>query len=134
MPDTKATTGATGATTTAPTTPTTNTETLPLTAAERRPEEEQTQTQEIQDHREKMQERHDDVIQAARAGEEASFEGARPEFEPLPGEAKGSIPDGLTIGGPVLTLEEQDRIARSRGKEGSPVPTGKTKNQQTSNT
>jgi hypothetical protein len=124
-------------TTSAPTTSaplTKDTETLPLTAAERRPKEEQTQEQEIQDHREKMQERHDAVIQSARDGEQASFEGARPEFEPLPGEAKGSIPDGLTIGGPVLSLEEQDRIARSRGKEGSPVPHGKAKNQQTSNT
>lgn len=129
MPDTKPTTSS------APTTPPTkDTETLPLTAAERRPEEEQTQEQEIQDHREKMQERHDEVIAKARDGEEASFEGARPEFEPLPGEAKGSIPDGLTIGGPVLSLEEQDRIARSRGKEGSPIPHGKAKNQQTSNT
>ena len=102
-------------------------------AKAQRADEKQTQEQEIMDHRAEMADRHDDVVQKARAGEEASFEGARPEFEPLPGEAKGSIPDGLTVGGPVLSLDEQDRIARQRGKDGSPVPTGKAKNQLTSN-
>ena len=108
---------------------------FPTNSASPRPLDELKQKEEITNARIDQADRHDEIRQAAREGDpEASFEGARPEFEPLPGEAKGSIPDGLVVGGPVLSLEEQERIARQRGKEGSPVPQGKAVNQKTSNT
>lgn len=79
-----------------------------------RPAEEKNQEQEITDARHEEAKRLRQITKDARAGKEVSFEGARPDFEPLPGEAKGSINEGLVIGGPVLTLEEQADIVASR--------------------
>lgn len=61
-------------------------------------------------------------LDAIRSGDVQSMEGARPEYEPPIGtKPVNPIPSGLVVGGPVLDLEEQARLARmKKGPEQAP--------------
>lgn len=62
------------------------------------------------------------LLDDARMGKIQSLEGARPDHEPPIGQRPvNPIPTGLVVGGPVLDLDEQARLARQKkGPEQAP--------------
>lgn len=90
-----------------------------------RPKEELTQEDEINQARQEQADRQQELRDLAIAGDHQSLEGARPEVEPLPGEGPRPFPDGLVVGGPVLSPDERDRAARLNAKGRNPSGKGK---------
>jgi hypothetical protein len=86
------------------------------------PEARREQTLEIEKAREEEAEKKQKMLDDARMGKVVSLEGARPEHEPPIGtKPVNPIPSGLVVGGPVLDLEEQARLARmKKGPEQAP--------------
>lgn len=76
----------------------------------------------IEKHQQELTEKRDKQLDAIRSGDVKPLEGARPEYEPPIGtKPVNPIPTGLVVGGPVLDLDEQARLARmGKGPEQAP--------------
>lgn len=76
----------------------------------------------IEKHQQELTDKRDKQLDAIRSGDVKPLEGARPEYEPPIGtKPVNPIPTGLVVGGPVLDLDEQARLARmGKGPEQAP--------------
>lgn len=85
-------------------------------------EERRAQEVEVQNAMNAEAEKRQKILDDAHFGKVESLEGARPEHEPPIGtKPVNPIPSGLVVGGPVLSLEEQARLARTgKGPEQAP--------------
>ena len=87
------------------------------------------QKEEIEIARAKKADEDRDLLDDIRHGSGGvqSLEGERPEYEPPIGtKPENPIPAGLVVGGPVLSLEDQEYLAR-KGKGPSQMPGTKPK-------
>ena len=86
------------------------------------PEEKRAQEVEIEEARLAEADAKQKIMDDAKMGKIQSLEGARPDHEPPIGtKPVNPIPSGLVVGGPVLDLEDQARLARQgKGPEQAP--------------